>query len=107
MGRRSSKMNIESKRHERIGVEDGIQKWRSKKPTYIKANCENFIELYENGMINEHVEGWNARGKECHFEDDNGVDVSSRKEHISEHQYSSRTGKIFWSKSRRRQSVSS
>ena len=35
-------------------------------------------------MINEHVEGWNARGKECHFEDDNGVDVSSRKEHISE-----------------------
>ena len=56
-------MNIESKMRQRIGVEDGIQKWRSQKPTYIEANCENFIELYENGMINEHVEGWNARGK--------------------------------------------
>ena len=56
-------MNIDSKRHEWIRVEDGIQKWHSQKPTYIEANYENIIELYENGMINEHVEGWNAISK--------------------------------------------
>lgn len=106
-GRRSSRMNIESKRHGRIGVEDGRQRWCSQKPTYTEANCENFIELYESGMINEHVEGWNARGKERYFRDGTQVGVSSRKEHRSEHRYSSRTGKKVRSKSRRRHSVSS
>lgn len=106
-GRRSSKITIESKRHGGIGVEDGRHRWCSQKPTSVEANCENFIELHERGMINENVEGWNARGKEYHFRDGTQVEVSSRKEHRSEHRYSSRTGKKVRSKSRRRHSLSS